>query len=218
MQTQQVLQTTAHQIVWATESEQYKDLGEWISQGMQHRHWSRIFEYPWVIYNGKFHHGQEVLDAAGGDSPLQYIIAYGKVNIINIDIDPSRVHSQQHPLIKRVTGDIRDIPYPDNHFDRVMCISALEHIERPAEAIKELWRVLKPGGRLLVTMDVAHYKRWNHTIDEGVAEEMLALFGFELPVKGPTTLCGRSVEIMREDEDPEEVYLCVLCFYMDKPV
>jgi len=45
-----------------------------------------------------------------------------------------------------IVGDIHAIPLADASVDGVMCRSVLEHVERPADAIREMYRVLKPGG------------------------------------------------------------------------
>ena len=49
-----------------------------------------------------------------------------------------------------VVGDILKMPYADNAFDAVVCLSALEHIENLEAALAEMKRVLKPEGILLV--------------------------------------------------------------------
>lgn len=44
------------------------------------------------------------------------------------------------------TGSIFEIPYDDNSFDAVVCISVLEHFEDPRPALTEMRRVVQPGG------------------------------------------------------------------------
>jgi SAM-dependent methyltransferase len=51
--------------------------------------------------------------------------------------------------------DITEIPVPDRSFDAVLCTEVLEHVPRPHEALEELARVLKPGGRLILTAPFA---------------------------------------------------------------
>lgn len=45
-----------------------------------------------------------------------------------------------------VKADILNLPFPDNEFDIVFCNHVLEHIEDDIKAMKELFRVMKPGG------------------------------------------------------------------------
>lgn len=51
----------------------------------------------------------------------------------------------ESPLAK-MKVDIHDIPYPENHFDVVLCNHVLEHVEDDLQALHEIQRVLKPGG------------------------------------------------------------------------
>lgn len=45
-----------------------------------------------------------------------------------------------------IVGDIHDLPFPDNSVDAIICIAVLEHVEEPQRAVREIYRVLKPGG------------------------------------------------------------------------
>lgn len=51
-----------------------------------------------------------------------------------------------------VSGDALALPYPDSTFDVVIASEILEHVPQDEEAIAELVRVLKPGGKLAVTV------------------------------------------------------------------
>lgn len=48
--------------------------------------------------------------------------------------------------------NIHDLPFEDESFNAVSCISILEHVPHPLKAISELKRVLKPGGRIWVQL------------------------------------------------------------------
>jgi SAM-dependent methyltransferase len=50
-----------------------------------------------------------------------------------------------------IISDITAIPTPDDCFDAVLCTEVLEHVPLPEDALRELVRVLKPGGRLILT-------------------------------------------------------------------
>lgn len=51
-----------------------------------------------------------------------------------------------------IVSDITSIPVPDASFDAVLCVEVLEHLPEPIKAIKELARVTKPGGTLILTI------------------------------------------------------------------
>lgn len=50
-----------------------------------------------------------------------------------------------------IISDITVIPEPDASFDAIMCIEVLEHLPEPINAINEFYRLLKPGGKLIIT-------------------------------------------------------------------
>jgi ubiquinone/menaquinone biosynthesis C-methylase UbiE len=50
-----------------------------------------------------------------------------------------------------IVSDITSIPAPSSSFDAVMCVEVLEHLPDPVSALRELERLLKPAGKLIVT-------------------------------------------------------------------
>lgn len=50
-----------------------------------------------------------------------------------------------------VVGDAHELPFEDNTFDVVLCTEVLEHLHSPHIAAQEMMRVLKPGGKLVLT-------------------------------------------------------------------
>ena len=59
-----------------------------------------------------------------------------------------------------VNGDALTLPFPDESFDRVIAAEVLEHIPDDERAVRELVRVLRPGGRMAVTVPT----RWPERI------------------------------------------------------
>src|SRR5699024_12615004 len=51
-----------------------------------------------------------------------------------------------------VKGDALDMPFPSDSFDRVVAAEILEHVPHDTAAMKELYRVLRPGGIAAVTV------------------------------------------------------------------
>ena len=64
-------------------------------------------------------------------------------------------------------ADGRALPYPDRTFDSAYALSVVEHIENEGDtrAIREMARVLKPGGRLCLTVPFAHEYRESMTTE-----------------------------------------------------
>ncbi|MEO8590671.1 MAG: class I SAM-dependent methyltransferase [Flavobacteriales bacterium] len=89
-----------------------------------------------------------VLDCGCG--PVPYHMLYAPRTTASTCIDWS-----QNPDVLNLLDQVVDIngplPFPDNSFDSVLCSDVIAHIKRPWELIKELTRVLKPGGRLVIT-------------------------------------------------------------------
>jgi SAM-dependent methyltransferase len=65
-----------------------------------------------------------------------------------------------------VNGDALDVPFPDDSFDRIITAEVLEHIWDYERAIAELVRVLRPGGRLAVTVPTRWPERVNWALDD----------------------------------------------------
>lgn len=51
-----------------------------------------------------------------------------------------------------IVSDITEIPLPDGSEANMLCAEVLEHVENPLDAIRELRRILRPGGRILITV------------------------------------------------------------------
>src|SRR3989339_1292094 len=56
-----------------------------------------------------------------------------------------------------IVGDIHDLPFGDNRLDAIICIVVLEHVEEPQKAVKEIYRVLKPGGFCFIYVPFLYY-------------------------------------------------------------
>jgi SAM-dependent methyltransferase len=66
--------------------------------------------------------------------------------------DDGQTGPRQEGAAAAVTGNALGLPFPDGAFDRVIAAEVLEHIPPDREAMRELSRVLRPGGTMAVTV------------------------------------------------------------------
>ncbi|MFC1632737.1 class I SAM-dependent methyltransferase [Patescibacteria group bacterium] len=109
----------------------------------------------------------KILDSGAGDGPLTaYFAKKGYKNIIGMDISPRRIERLNNYLKtnnlpgKGVAGDVFNHPFADEEFDVVISSEVIEHLHDPRTALREFYRILKPGGTLLLsTMENENVKQ-----------------------------------------------------------
>jgi ubiquinone/menaquinone biosynthesis C-methylase UbiE len=87
----------------------------------------------------------------GGGNVLQHIAAVQ----FGIDLSPfilRKAHARLDAAAGLVRGDAMALPFRDGSFDRVYCSEVLEHVLDPEEAVREMHRVLAPGGIAVVSV------------------------------------------------------------------
>ena len=88
----------------------------------------------------------DCLDAGSGRSPYREMLEVRGNRVVSMDIE-NRSGSLD------IQGDIQSMPQvASESFDTILCSQVLEHVPRPWDAMAELARVLRPGGRLLLTV------------------------------------------------------------------
>lgn len=109
--------------------------------------------------------GDVVLDAGCGRGFfLNYLRRMSGCDLTGIELDFPLFEIAKRELaglnIKLVNGDITHLPFPDNTFNKIVMSEVLEHIPNDAEALRQVYRVLKPGGILALTVPNRHYPFW----------------------------------------------------------
>lgn len=91
--------------------------------------------------------GVRVLDAGAGNAPYREFFTHCDYRTQDWSASP---HAGGRAA--DVISDLRDLPVEAGTVDFVLCTEVMEHLQDPAPALKELRRVLAPGGELLITV------------------------------------------------------------------
>lgn len=139
---------------YAVKSDCKKSLASW---QIPDEWWSRQAEYPWCAQFVK--PDNMVADlACGVPHFFKYFLAKHAKMVYAIDIDPAITQvANPYTNLELISSDVCSIPQiKDESMDIAYCISVLEHMEPDARrlALKEMRRITKPGGLIVVTFDV----------------------------------------------------------------
>lgn len=109
--------------------------------------------------------GQRVLDVGCGDGTLAVLFARQGAKVTGIDADPAmldaaRAHAETvgAELALR-QGRTEALPFPDASFDVVIAVTVLCFVPEAARAVREMARVLRPGGRLMLG-ELGRWSTW----------------------------------------------------------
>lgn len=98
-----------------------------------------------------------ILDVATGDASVATIISGFVKSVIAVDIDAESINRLNKRVgvdipknVRGICADASQVPLADSSFDAAICRSGFHHIANISDALKELYRLLKPGARLIV--------------------------------------------------------------------
>ncbi len=141
--------------VFESVAPKYDVMNDLMSFGL-HRLWKRF-----TIEEAQLQPGQVVLDVASGTGDLAKLLAarVGKTGkVIMTDINEAMLAVGQDRLadagiisqIECVQADAEKLPFADNEFDRITIAFGLRNVTDKMAALHSMYRVLKPGGKVLV--------------------------------------------------------------------
>jgi demethylmenaquinone methyltransferase/2-methoxy-6-polyprenyl-1,4-benzoquinol methylase len=141
--------------VFTSVADKYDVMNDLMSAGM-HRLWKR-----YAIRTLSLRPGMRVLDLAAGTGDLTTLI-YPQVmpggHIDLVDINEAMLKRGQERLLDRgllkgltfTVASAEELPFPDNHFDRMIISFGLRNVTDKDRALQDMYRVLRPGGKAMV--------------------------------------------------------------------
>jgi demethylmenaquinone methyltransferase / 2-methoxy-6-polyprenyl-1,4-benzoquinol methylase len=132
------------------------DLMNDLMSGGLHRLWKKT-----TLAQCNAQPGHIILDVASGTGDLAAALAkqVGKNgHVVLTDINESMLAKGRLRLIDKgiisnvsyVQADAENLPFPDNHFDRITIAFGLRNVTQQDKALQSMYRILKPGGKLLI--------------------------------------------------------------------
>ncbi len=124
----------------------YDIVNDILSMG-QTRRWRRV-----VVDAVGAAPGQKVLDLAAGTGTSSEPYADAGIHVVACDfsIGMLKVGKRRRPDIDFVAGDAMNLPFADNSFDASTISFGLRNVMDPKKALREMLRVTKPGGKVVV--------------------------------------------------------------------
>jgi demethylmenaquinone methyltransferase/2-methoxy-6-polyprenyl-1,4-benzoquinol methylase len=91
-----------------------------------------------------------LLDAGGGTGRVAQALRPHVDWLVVADVSAGMLAQARQKDLAALSTETEHLPFPDNTFERVLMVDALHHVRNQAQTVRELYRVLKIGGRLVI--------------------------------------------------------------------
>ena len=95
-------------------------------------------------------HTGSLLDAGGGTGRVAEALRPHVAWVVVADVSRGMLAQARQKDLSATSTETEHLPFPAETFDRVLMVDALHHVVNQGETIRELYRVLKAGGRLVI--------------------------------------------------------------------
>ncbi|HEX2968423.1 MAG TPA: amino acid adenylation domain-containing protein [Bacteroidales bacterium] len=190
-----------------------------------------FFEKEFEEYKGfGLRDGMKIIDCGCGPGYLLSRIKekFPSCDATGLEIDPFLIEtlkrnavSDNKRIIKVVEGSVYNTGMPDDYFDFAITRLVIEHLNEPLSALREIYRILRPGGKLIVVSnDFAYHLVTWPVIPE--LDEMYDAYCKSRFAEGGNPLTGRQMPLLMEKEGFSGIVLRVVnvhsCLEGDKAI
>jgi ubiquinone/menaquinone biosynthesis C-methylase UbiE len=91
-----------------------------------------------------------VLDVGGGTGRVATAIREHAGEVIIADASFGMLHQADRTRLGLACSNSETLPFPDRTFERIIMVDALHHVIHQGQTAREMYRVLKPGGRIII--------------------------------------------------------------------
>lgn len=163
--------------------------------------WKNVFEAELAYTLRELKGTKDVLSVGCGPAIIETGLAEHGFNVTGLDVSKEAL-GQAPDSVRTVAGSAENMDFAESSFDAVICVASLQFIENYQEAVRQVVRVLRPGGRLLAMLlnpesdffnekaknPASYVNRIKHTdlneIERAIAEYFFIQTEFFLGIKG----------------------------------
>lgn len=162
---------------------------------------SRRIEAIYLLKHLKAQENDKILDGGCGDGILTIEIAKRCKEVVGADLSEDNLKAARHNLeqadiknVKLTKANLEKLPFKQNSFDKVFSNCVMEHVKGDKKAFTEFHRVLKTGGKLVLTVA---------SNEKNVGEGYIPLVPliFRLPKRLRGIFCAETVKLSKSPKD-----------------
>ena len=174
---------------WTSQLKWRRDYDKWVDGRIwQENYWQEEIEE--LCQNIDDLESKKILDLGCGMGGFSVALSRNEIDVVPLDFNSdycqiTKLRGERYDLrLSPVNGMGEQLPFRNCSFDAVTCFDVLEHVYNPAQVLSEAYRVLKPGGKMLLTLinryvcrDPHYHLRFINWMPKRIAEWYIRMRG-----------------------------------------
>lgn len=110
-----------------------------------------------ILVHVDIEHGHRLLDVGGGTGRVSVLFKPVSEKIIVADLARKMLYEAQEKRLCCIQTLSEYLPFEDGSFDRIIIVDALHHVADQRKTLNEMWRLLAPGGKIVIEEGDIHH-------------------------------------------------------------